>query len=273
MSNIVNAKTLSNSDKLKTKFQDVLGENSKYFMQSVVNSFNNNPKLLECDGMSVWSAAMNAAILGLPIDNNLSYSAIVPYGKKAQFQIMIKGYIQLAIDTGLYKTIHVAEVFEDELSYNDPILGKTFFTDKIQWKQREKGQRNKIVGYYAFIELINGFKKEMYMTKNEVETHGKIYSKTFNFKGSVWKENFDAMGKKTVLKALLRTYGKLGKDTQKLAKALETDEGFIENLDNNEIKYYDNPAHQAPKETDEAIEVEIEVEDDFVEVADPLGKE
>jgi recombination protein RecT len=73
---------------------------------------------------------MNAAVLGLPIDNNLGYSAIIPYGKKAQFQIMIKGYIQLAIDTGLYKSIHVTEVYSDEFDYHDPIQDETHFTEK-----------------------------------------------------------------------------------------------------------------------------------------------
>jgi recombination protein RecT len=201
---------------------------------------------------------MNAAVLGLPIDNNLSYSAIVPYGKKAQFQIMIKGYIQLAIDTGLYESIHVAEIYDDELDYHDPIRDVTYFTDKSEWTQRQNGKKDKIIGYFAYIKLKNGFYKEMYMSKKEVETHGKTYSKSFKF--GVWKDNFDAMGKKTVLKALLRGYGKLGKDTQKLTLALEADQGFTNNLDINEISYDDNPAN---------LDMEVAVEDEFNE-ASPL---
>jgi recombinational DNA repair protein RecT len=68
------------------------------------------------------------------------------------------------------------------------------------------------------------------------------------------------MGKKTVLKSLLRTYGKLGKDSGKLAKALETDEGFIEDLDSNKIEYFDNPNNNE--------DIEIEIDDDFVETDD-----
>jgi recombination protein RecT len=103
------------------------------------------------------------------------------------------------------------------------------------------------------------------MSKGEVMAHGKKYSKTYSFKGSVWQDNFDAMGKKTVLKQLLRTYGKLGKDTQKLAKALEVDQGFIEDFDTENIKYYDNPNNS--KNDD----FSVEVEDDFKE--DALTKE
>jgi recombination protein RecT len=198
---------------------------------------------------------MNAAVLGLPIDNNLSYAAIIPFGKKAQFQIMIKGYIQLAIDTGLYESIHVTEVYEDELDYHDPIRDKTHFTDKDEWNQRMSGQKNKIIGYFAYIKYKNGFYKEKFMWKKDVEAHGKTYSKSFKY--GVWKDNFDAMGKKTVLKLLLRNYGKLGKDSQKLNMALEADQGFTNNLNINEISYDDNPKNDT--------EYEVSIEDEFSE--------
>lgn len=237
---IKTVKDLVNSNAINQKFQDILGENKKYFMQSVLNAASQNPKLNECDGMSVWGAAMNAAILGLPVDSNLSYSAIVPFKNKAQFQIMTKGYIQLAIDSGLYKSIHVTEVYEDELSYHDSLRGKTYFTEPEDWKQREAGKTNKVIGYFAYFELLNGFSKELYMTKSEVTTHAKKYSRSFNYKDSVWQLNFDSMGKKTVLKNLLRTYGKLGRNSN-LDIAINNDQGFVENLDTEKVKYYDNP--------------------------------
>lgn len=245
MANIVvaNARELAKSEHINQKFMEILGDNSKYFIQSVVNSITNNPRLLDCDGKSVWGAAMNAAVLGLPVDNNLGYSAIVPYGKKAQFQIMVKGYVQLAIDTGYYKNLHVSEVYEDELAYHDSLKGKTYFTEPQYWTQRENGEVNKVVGYFAYFELLNGFSKEYYMTKNEVRKHAKTYSKSYSYKDSVWQTNFDAMGKKTVLKNLLRTYGKLGKGSN-LDKAIQVDSGFVEDLEGNEVKYYDNPENK-----------------------------
>jgi hypothetical protein len=50
---IVDAKTLSTNETIQLKFKDILGENYKFFMQSVVNSISLNSKLLECDGKSV----------------------------------------------------------------------------------------------------------------------------------------------------------------------------------------------------------------------------
>lgn len=239
---VLNARDLAKSESIQNKFKDILGENHKYFIQSVINSVSMNKKLLLCDGKSVWGAAMNAAVLGLPVDSNLGYSAIIPYGQKAQFQIMTKGYIQLAIDSGFYKNIHATEIYEDELLYHDYVKGKTYFTNQENWKQRQNGEVKKIVGYYSYFELLNGFHKEMYMSKSEVKIHAKTYSKSFNFKDSVWQSNFDAMGKKTVLKSILRNFGKLGKGS--LQKALEVDQGFVEDLDDSNINYYDNPASQ-----------------------------
>jgi recombinational DNA repair protein RecT len=48
-----NAADLYNSSEVKEKFAGILGNDAKFFMQSVVNSLNNNPTLLKCDGLSV----------------------------------------------------------------------------------------------------------------------------------------------------------------------------------------------------------------------------
>jgi recombination protein RecT len=263
---VVNARDLAKSESIQNKFKDILGDNHKYFIQSVVNSVSMNNKLLQCDGKSVWGAAMNAAVLGLPVDSNLGYSAIIPYGIKAQFQIMTKGYIQLAIDSGLYKNIHVADIYEDEILYYDYLRGKAYFTEQTEWKQREAGETKKIVGYYACFELLNGFYKELFMSKPDVLIHAKTYSKSINFKDSVWKTNPDAMGRKTVLKNLLRSYGKLGKGSM-LSKALEVDQGFVEDLDTEDPKYYDNPSVEGDYIEGEVIEAtdfdENNLDDEF----------
>jgi recombination protein RecT len=136
------------------------------------------------------------------------------------------------------------------LDYYDRLKGKAYFTDPSTWKQRDDGKTDKIIGYYAWFELLNGFLKEYYMTKDEVRKHGKTYSKAFNFKDSVWQLNFDAMGRKTVLKNLLRTYGKLGRGSN-LDKAMKIDQGFTEDLETNEVKYFDNP------ESNDTIEGEV----------------
>ena len=118
-----------------------------------------------------------AASFDLPIDSNLGFAALVPYKKSfkdketgqwvkkdlAQFQMMYKGFVQLAIRTGQYEKMNCSEVYEDELRSYNPITGECeFVTDFSQTHQRENGETDKIVGYYAWFRLVSGFTKELY---------------------------------------------------------------------------------------------------------------
>lgn len=73
-----------------------------------------------------------------------------------------------------------------------------------------KGEVN---GYVAYFQLVNGFEAHIVMTVEELQEHGKKYSKTYE-KG-VWKEQFNAMCKKTVLKLLLSRFAPLSIEMQK----------------------------------------------------------
>lgn len=110
------------------------------------------------------------------------------------------------------------EVYEDEIEEYNPILGKLKFVDDFsKCKQREAGERDKIVGYYAYYELLKGFAKGLYMTKAEVVNHANKYSQAYQKgkKDSPWFTNFDEMAKKTVLKRLLNKWGILSVEMQK----------------------------------------------------------
>src|SRR5690606_35091078 len=98
----------------------------------------------------------------LPIDKNLGYAWVVPYGNKAQFQLGYKGYVQLALRTGQYKSINVIEIHEGELVKWNP-LSEELIIDF------EKKESDAIVGYAGYFELINGFKKSVYWTKEQIE--------------------------------------------------------------------------------------------------------
>lgn len=127
--------------------------------------------LQKAEPMSVISSAMVAATLDLPVDKNLGYAWIVPYGGKAQFQLGYKGYIQLALRTGQYRNINVIEVYEGELQKWDRL------TEEIELDFDEK-KSDKVIGYTGYFELINGFKKTVYWSKEEIEKHKKKFSKS-----------------------------------------------------------------------------------------------
>ena len=222
-------KTMIDNPKTKKRFEDVLGANAQTFMTSIINVVSGSAQLKACDPTSIMSAAMVAASFDLPIDPNLGFSALVPFKKSfkdkegnwkkkdlAQYQIMYKGFIQLAIRSGQYKEMNCTEVYEDELKMYNPILGKCEFVDDFsQTAQRENGEVDKIVGYYAWFRLNSGFEKGLYMSKAEVTNHALKYSQSYRYdqekdeskRTSNWSTNFNAMAKKTVIKLLLSKWG------------------------------------------------------------------
>jgi len=214
-------------DDVKSKFNELLGTRTNQFMTSLLSIVNNNSYLRNASPDSIYTSAMMAAALDLPINPNLGFAYIIPYGNQAQFQIGYKGLIQLALRSGQFKTISVTPVYEGQLLENNPLTGFKFdFNNK---------QSDKAIGYAAYFSLINGYEKTMYMSVAEVEAHGKKYSKTFN--NGVWKNDFNAMAQKTCLKLLLSKYAPLSIEMQ---KAVVADQAVIKNVEDMEVEYVDN---------------------------------
>lgn len=216
--NTTNVATIENwveSDNVKKKFQEVLDKGAGAFVTSLLSLVKSTPQLAAADPKTILSAAMTAATLKLPISPNLGFAYIIPYGKEAQFQMGYKGYIQLAMRTGQYKTINAAVVYEGQIEDIDFVTGEIV---------RGKKKSDKVVGYVAYFELINGFSKTIYMTTEDMLRHAQTFSKSFSRSSSVWKTNFDAMGLKTVIKQLISKYGIMSIDMQSdLATAISSD--------------------------------------------------
>ncbi|KSU63665.1 recombinase RecT [[Bacillus] enclensis] len=186
------------------RFEEVLGKRATQFTASILSLYNSEKMLQKSEPMSVISSAMIAATLDLPVDKNLGYAWIVPYGGKAQFQLGYKGYIQLALRTGQYRYINVTPIHEGELIKWNPLTEDI----DIDFEQRKS---EVVIGYAAYFELLNGFRKTVYWTKEAVEKHRKKFSKS----DFGWKNDWDAMAMKTVLKNLLSKWGILSVEMQK----------------------------------------------------------
>lgn len=225
---LAEVKKLMKTDDVKSRFSMALGGKAPQFMISIINAVANNGRLKQCNPNSIMAAAMVAASIDLPVDSNLGFSALVPYNDICQFQMMYKGYIQLAIRTGAYEKMNCAEVYADELEMYNPITGECIFTENFSsCKDRKNKDFNKVVGYYAWFRLKSGFVKELYMSKAEITEHAKKYSSAYRkdlyekTKTSQWSINFDTMAKKTVLKLLLSRWGVLSVTMQ---RAIEADQ-------------------------------------------------
>jgi recombination protein RecT len=208
---------LLRQDSIKKRFEDVLGKKAAGFMSSIISATNANTELKKADPISIVSAAAVAAALDLPINPSLGFAHIVPYSGHAQFQMGWKGFVQLGMRTGQYKTINATIVKEGEL------VSRNKFTGEMAFDESKKTSDN-TCGYVAYFKLMNGFEKWYYMSHEEVKAHGKRYSKSFaNTKGK-WQTDFDAMALKTVVKMLLSKYGVLSIDMQ---TAVQADQAIV----------------------------------------------
>lgn len=168
------------------------------FMSSVISVANGNPQLRKAEPMSIIGAAMVAATMQLQVIPTLGQCYIIPYGNKAQFQVGYLGLLQLCQRSGQFKKILAAPVHEGEY-----ISGDEFDEDYVFDKKQRKS--DKIVGYMAKFELLNGFTKVAYWDVDRVKAHATKFSQAYRSGyTSPWKSNFDAMAQKAVLKSILK---------------------------------------------------------------------
>lgn len=234
----LSVKRLFDRDDVKTKFQELLGKRAPSFITSVLQIAAQSEQLSKCDPMSIYQCAAVAATLDLPLNPNLGFAYIIGYNSRqkdntyknvAQFQIGYKGFIQLAQRSGQFKTISAAPIYEGQLVEQNPLTGFVFdFTEK---------KSDTIIGYAAHFALLNGFEKTLYMTVDELKKHGLRFSQTYKKGFGLWKDDFESMAQKTVLKLLLSKFAPLSVDMQ---RAVITDQALINDADTEDVTYVDH---------------------------------
>lgn len=217
-------------DAVKNQINSVVGgKDGQRFISAIVSAVNANPALQECTNQSILSGALLGESLKLSPSPQLGHYYLVPFndknvGKVAQFQLGYKGYIQLAIRSGQYRKLNVIAIKKGELEYFDPLnedIRVHLMVD--DWDAREEAET---IGYYAFFELVNGYRKAMYWSKKQMEAHALKYSPGYKAqKGyTFWEKNFDAMAYKTMLRQLISKWGVMSIDLQ---TAIEGDMAII----------------------------------------------
>ena len=185
-----------------------------------------NPKLAECNPMSLMGAIMITAQLGLEPNTPLGLAYLIPYGKEATFQLGYKGLVDLANRSGQYKSIRAREVDQaDSFNYEYGL------DENLTHKPADKPTGN-VTHYYAVYELTNGGRAFSVWSREKVAEHAKKYSKAYGSDTSPWKTDFNAMAKKTVIKDLLRYAPK----SIELAQAVNYDNQVIKaNMDSPDL--------------------------------------
>lgn len=225
-------------------FQQVINQSlgdpklSQRFTAALMSAVANNRQLQQCDPATILSGALVAESLNFSHHASLGHYYLVPFntrtGMKAQFQMGYKGYIQLAIRSGQYKKINVSAIKEGELISYNPLTEEIEVDLIIDPEKREKATT---IGYYAFLELTNGFFKSIYWSKEKMITHAKKYSKAFNSskQDSFWFVNFDGMAAKTMLRQLISKWGVMSAE---MITGFAADMGVVKEDGN--IDYIDN---------------------------------
>ncbi|HAX1134228.1 TPA: recombinase RecT, partial [Enterococcus faecium] len=104
--------------------------------------------------------------------------------------------------SGKYKALNVIEVYEGELkSWNR-------LTEEFEFDPNGRTS-DEVIGYVGYFELLNGFKKTVYWTKQEIEAHRIANNKDRDKTklSGVWASDYNAMARKTVLRNLLSKWG------------------------------------------------------------------
>jgi recombination protein RecT len=241
MSTQITTKDFFQQPSVQKKFQELLGKRAPQFITSVLQIVSNNKLLANADAGSIYNAAATAAVLDLPLNNSLGKAWIVPYKGAAQFQLGYKGFIELAMRTGQYQRINAVPVHENQFkSWN--ALTEDFDADMTILGN------GVIVGYAAFFRMNNGFEKFTYWRIDEVRKHATRFSKSVN--NGPWATDFDKMALKTIIKAMLSTYGMLSIEMQ---TAIVADQAVIKDAETMEIEYVDSPGVDVDKEEERAI--------------------
>lgn len=240
-------KSVINAPSVQTQFNNALGEHKDAFVASLIDLFTGDKSLQTCKPQMVISEALRAATLRLPLNKALGFAYIVVYNNNVKspdgtwtkvptptFIPGYKGYIQLAMRTGQYRTINADYVYEGELRKVNKLSGEIAFDGEKK--------SDKIVGYFCYFELLNGFSKTLYVSVEDMAAYAKRYSPSIGKNTTIeqliskandgivskkvgWEGNFNDMALKTTIRRLLSKYGYLSVEMQNaLSKDVEEQE-------------------------------------------------
>ena len=236
-------KSVINAPSVQEQFSNALGTHKDAFVASLIDIFTGDKSLQNCKPQLIIAEALRAATLKLPLNKALGFAYIVVYNNTVKnpdgtftkvptptFIPGYKGYIQLAMRTGEYRTINADYVYEGELRKVNKLSGEIAFDGEKK--------SDKIVGYFCYFELLNGFNKTLYVSVEDMAAYAKKYAPGISKNTTVeqliakandgivskkvgWEGNFNDMALKTTIRKLLSKYGFLSIEME---NALSKDE-------------------------------------------------
>lgn len=207
------------------------------FQNSVIEQLTSNKALQSCSIQAIVTEAKKATNIGLSLMKGYSHAYLVPYSNVPQLIIGWRGYVALALNSGIYKVVNAGVVYEGEIERKDKLSGDIYF-------KPEDYSQSPVAGYFAYFEIENPTthvvnRHTVYMTVEEMVTHAKAYVKTLKNAtreqlteaayrkeqaGIGWLNNFQAMALKTVVKQLLTRWGVITTEMQEAMASDDSDD-------------------------------------------------
>ena len=185
----------------EAKIQEILppGQDAKRVVRLARLAIVRNPKIMECDPISVVEAIMVASQLGLEINSPIGGAHLVPYGKKCQMIPDYRGLIKLALKNGDVLKLVAREVYEGD--FFSVIQGTSESIEHVPALGDEARGDGQISGFYAVATLAGGLTVHEYAPRGDVD---KIRARSKAGSSGPWKTDYAAMGKKTMIKRVLK---------------------------------------------------------------------
>lgn len=236
-------------------------DRQKRFIAAITSAVAATPALQNCEPSSILAGALLGEGLNLSPSPQLGQYYLVPfnvkakdkdgntikneknedmYVSKAQFVLGYKGYVQLALRSGQYRKIVVRPIKYGEIEYFDSFEEELVGRRALSFEESEKAP---VIGYVAYFEYLNGFRKTIYWSKEQMLAHADKYSPAFSAQAmkkieagqiperdmwrysSFWYKDFDGMACKTMLRQLISKWGIMSTEMQ---TALNNDEQFAD---------------------------------------------
>lgn len=220
------------------RYGEILGLRAHNFILSMLDFINADEKLKRCDQAELITAMQKIAILDLLPSKEFGMVNLLPFwsnkeGKyHATLVIGYKGLVNIAIRGGGVKYLNWGKVYDGgHLKRRNWLTGEIEFNDSFI-----PTPQNRVIGYYAYYERMDGYKATLFSTVEEIAEHAVLYG---NFgkamptkaqlmekagkrgQGLGWLADFDKMAEKTVVRSLLKARAVM---TDALAIAIEASE-------------------------------------------------
>jgi recombination protein RecT len=196
------------------------GFNMNRMHRTVINAISTTPKLMECTPASLFLASVKGFSMGLEPNGALNDGYLVPFWNKdkgcreAKFMPSYMGMIRMARRSG-----EIVDVYAGVVREGDHF--EEFSGVKRGFEHKPKSfSKEPVIGFYAAFNTSKGGFDYETMSLEDVE---RIRNRSKSKDSGPWVTDFNEMGKKTVLKRLLKRAPMSVEERTMVARATQAD--------------------------------------------------